>query len=252
MTGLYQWLAEYPHHSYNAAMSRSFKLFRLQQVDSSLDQVRARLKEIDRILGDDEALQQAKAVQEQAGERKVEAEKDLHRAETEVKDQQVKIEQNQARLYGGKISNPKELQDLQQEAEALKRHLSDLEDIQLEKMLSLEEMQMELDNAQQGLDSLRVERTREHGNLGAEHEELESEQARLSDERAAAVSTIPDEDMRPYLKLRESKNGLAVAKVNNKICGACGTTLSESLAQAARSPNEISKCSTCKRILYAG
>ncbi len=81
---------------------------------------------------------------------------------------------------------------------------------------------------------------------------LLEDRARLENEREAALSGVPDEDLRFYQKTRESKNGLAVAKVNDNTCSACGNQLSQALAQAARSPDEINRCSICKRILYAG
>ncbi|MDA1330501.1 MAG: hypothetical protein O3B43_05495 [Chloroflexi bacterium] len=233
-------------------MSRAFKLFRLQQVDSQLDLVRARLAEIEAILGEDEALRQAIDVRVVAQERKAETEKALRKAEEDVAAQQIKIDQNQATLYGGKVNNPKELQDLQQEAEAFKRHLGKLEDIQLEKMVANEEVESSLLSAQKREYEIESDRAKEHGDLGKECEVLLRDVARLAEEREASSSGVSDEDMRPYLKLRESKGGLAVAKVDKKTCGACGATLSDALAQAARSPNELNTCTSCKRILYSG
>lgn len=233
-------------------VSRAFKLFRLQQVDSELDSARGRIAEIDQILGEDEAMRRAEAAHADATNVQAEAERELRQAEAEVLAQQAKIEQNQSTLYSGSVTNPKELQDLQLEAEALKRHLATLEDAQLEKMLSLESATSDLSDARKHLDALRAEKAKEHGELGEERQRLEAEAARLEDERVAAASGVPDADMAAYNKLRKSKGGLAVAKVNSKMCGACGATLSDALAQAARSPNELSTCSSCRRILYSG
>jgi hypothetical protein len=233
-------------------MSNPFKLFRLQQVDSRLDTARERLAEIDRILGEDEALRAAQAKQSDATDARDERQKDLRRAEEDVQAQQIKLEQNQSTLYSGKVTNPKELEDLQLEAGALKRHLSGLEDVQLEKMVALEEAAAALDDAQQGLDRLRAERAKEHGELGEEQEQLTQEVGRLQEERTAALTGISSEDMAAYDKVRVKKNGLAVAKVEDKRCSACGGALSDALAQAARSPDALSYCASCKRILYAG
>ncbi|MFN2235225.1 MAG: C4-type zinc ribbon domain-containing protein [Anaerolineales bacterium] len=45
--------------------------------------------------------------------------------------------------------------------------------------------------------------------------------------------------------------GVAVAKVEDRACKACGSTLTASLNQAARSPSQIVFCDSCGRILYA-
>ena len=120
-------------------MSRIQQLYRLQQVDSKIDQLRARLKKIEKALGDRSALlkieQRAAKTQAAADQ----ARKQLRQAEAKVKEQRIKIEQNEATLYGGRVRNPKELQDLQGELGALKRFLSTLEDRQLEAMLAVEE-----------------------------------------------------------------------------------------------------------------
>ncbi len=234
------------------AMSNPFKLFRLQQVDTQLDAARDRLAEIDRILGEDEALRAAQAQQSDSADARDEAKKQLRRAEEEVQAQQVKIEHNQNALYGGRVTNPKELEDLQLEAAALKRHLGDLEDVQLEKMVALEEAAAQLENAQERLDSLRAERAKQHGALGEEQQQLTREVARLDEERNAALSGISPDALATYDKVRVKKGGLAVAKVEDKRCGACAGALSDALAQAARSPDTLSYCSSCKRILYAG
>ena len=233
-------------------MSRAFKLYRLQQVDSQLDEVQARLAEIAAILGEDEALKRARVAVSEADEVRATAEKELRRAEEDVQAQQIKIEQNQSALYGGSVTNPKELQDLQAEADALKRHLAVLEDAQLERMVAHEEAGAALTNAQKQQHAIETERAQEHGELGRERDVLLKELDRFGEEREASSSGVPDEDMGQYLKLRKSKGGLAVAKVANKTCGACGATLSDALAQLARSPNDLNMCSSCKRILYSG
>jgi len=233
-------------------MSRIFKLYRLQQVDSQLDKINLRLDEINEILGDDESLQAALTHMETAKLSRIEAEKELRFVEEEVRAQQIKIEQNQSRLYSGKVTNPKELQDLQAEAEAFKRQLSVLEDTQIEKMLSLEASQSHENEASKALDIVQVDRKSEHGDLAKEQSTLIGENKQLENEQEAATTGISDEDLRFYNKTRESKNGLAVVKITDKSCSACGNQLSQALAQAARSPDEINRCSTCKRILYAG
>lgn len=233
-------------------MNRSFKLYRLQHVDSQLDQVRTRLDEIESLLAEDNVVREATDAASEAESAERAAENELRRAEEEVKAQQLRIEQNQSSLYGGLVKNPKELQDLQLEAEALTRHLQALEDIQIEKMMGHDAAQVNLKAAQDNLEGVRAQRAVENRTLGSEQTKLTEEQQRLVEERASTANGISNEDMAAYLDLRKSKGGLAIAKVQNKSCVACGAELSASLAQAARSPNELARCSSCKRILYAG
>src|SRR5574341_261584 len=122
-------------------MSQPFKLFRLQQIDSHIDQVQSRLREIEATLNEKAALNEARQHFTDAEANLAEAQKALHRAEENVNAQRVKIEQTEASLYGGKIRNPKELQDLQNESAAFKRFLATLEDRQLEAIIAAEDLE---------------------------------------------------------------------------------------------------------------
>jgi len=233
-------------------MSSPFKLFRLQQVDSQLDQVKARLAEINRLLADDEVIKQAQNILEEAQKSKDATQEDVNHSEDEVKSVQAKLKENQDSLYGGKVKNPKELQDLQLEADSLNRHIKELEDTELEKMMVFEERQSAVKVAEETLEAARAQRAVENRTLGSEQNKLTAEAERLEEERSADLNNIPRDDLKVYEGLRAGKGGIAVAKVQNKTCGACGAELSASLAQAARSPSELARCDNCKRILYAG
>lgn len=244
-------IAERVSATYNRPVNRSFKLFRLQQVDSQLDDVQGRRAEIEKALAEDEVVSEAKRAAEQAKTATQLAQQAVRNAEEEAKAQQQHLEQNQARAYGGKVTNPKELQDLEKEAEALTRRLNELENAELEKMMGLEETQAALKKAEENLESVVALREVEQGTLREEQNKLSVELVRLKEERTTATKGIAAEDVELYQSVRASKGGLAVAKVQNKTCSACGAELSASLAQASRSPDELVRCSSCKRILYA-
>jgi predicted nucleic acid-binding Zn-ribbon protein len=233
-------------------MSQSFKLFRVQQIDSLLDRARLRLKEIDIALHDEAALRQAQTTMAEAEQEYQDASRALHRAEQDVQSQNIKIEQTEATLYGGKVRNPKELQDLQNESAALKRYLAVLEDRQLEAMLVLEVTEAQLQSAKTYHEECSAQSAAENARLTNEKSTLEKDIGRQELEKQAASSGIPDSDLRLYEQLRKQRNGVAVARVIDRTCSACGSTLSAALYSAAQSPNQISRCETCGRILYAG
>jgi predicted nucleic acid-binding Zn-ribbon protein len=230
----------------------SFQLFRLQQIDLRLDHAQSRIKQIDEILGDDSDLIKAQSFVDSTKQILAEARKQTRNAEMDVRSQNIKIEQTEAALYGGKVRNPKELQDLTNEAAALKRYLNILEDRQLEAMFKEEEAEANYQKASSQLEDLISRRNQEHKKISAEKAALLNDVANLTDEREAAIKSISKEELSLYEQLREQRRGIAVAKVSGKNCSACGSTLSTSLLYAAHSPNKISLCETCGRILYAG
>lgn len=233
-------------------MSQPFQLYRLQQLDSQIDQLQARLHEIERILGDNSEQLEAERQAGQAATLLDEARKTLHRAEDDVKAQRVKIEQTEATLYGGKVRNPKELQDLQNETAALKRYLITLEDRQLEQMIAFEEAEEGHRLAAERLNQVHAQKSALSTKLTQEQTSISDEVQRLQDEHQAATSSVPEADLKLYNQLRQSRRGVAVARVTDTYCMACGSTLSAALLHAARSPNHLTRCDSCGRILYTG
>ena len=230
-------------------MSATFHLYRLQQVDSQIDRVNKRLDEIQRIIEDNRELKLAKIKVEKALAAEQETAKTLKKAENEVKAQHVQIEQTEATLYSGTVKNPKDIQDLQNKAESLKRHLNTLQDNQLEAMLAHEETAEELDMAESALKKLRAELVQQHSELGGEQTVLEKDKERFLKEKDIALTDVPADALKTYTTLRKQKGGVAVAAVSDNGCAACGSVLTTAQQQKARS--SLSYCPTCKRIVYA-
>lgn len=232
-------------------MSASLGLYRLQLVDSRMDEIRVRLEEIRQILDNDEEMLQAKkSVAETDSTLKL-AQHTLKQAEAEVEKQKIKIEQSDANLYSGNVKNPKELQDLQNEIAALKRHLNTLEDRQLEAMLEVETEEQANQTAQENLERVKARIAEQNQTLTFEQDNLNKELERLDTERQAALSPLDASLLTVYDQLRQEKRGLAIVSVSEGACAACGTTLTPAQMQSARSTSQAYYCPTCGRILYA-
>lgn len=233
-------------------MSQSFKLFRLQSLDSQIDRIRSRLDEIGAALQQDEALHQAESQWAVAEGKQQAKRKALRHAEEETRVVRIKIETSESNLYSGRIHNPKELQDLQKEVAALKRHSASLEDLQLEAMLALEEAENDLAAAQHGLEVERARSAEKNFSLQHEANGLNKDLERLDGERQVVVASIVPADLAFYEQLRQQRHGVAVARIVNRACSACGSVLNSALLSAAQSPNQVTRCDRCGRILHAG
>ena len=233
-------------------MSQPFKLYRLQQIDSKINSIRFRFTEIEISLNDNSLLRAAQNQAETTSQSLQEAQKGLQIAERNVQDLQIKIQQSEATLYSGKVKNPKELQDIQSEAAALKKYLNVLEERQLDAMILVEEAELEHNKSESNLKSIRTNNAVKNSKLIEEQSTLVRDLDHLESERHVAVGSIPSDDLKIYDLLRKQKNGVAVAKVMDKNCLACGSTLTPSLLQTAHSPSQLTRCATCGRILYVG
>ena len=233
-------------------MSQSSNLYRLQLIESQIDQARAHVREIEAALSNNVVLQQAQEFFNSTEQSLQDARKSLRKTEEVVQDQHIKIDQTDSVLYGGKVRNPKELQDLQNEVAALKRFLSVLEDRQLEAMLTLEENEKEQKLASIKLDETRALTAEQQAGLNGEFTHLLKTVERLEIERQAATTAVNPADLSLYEQLRQTRRGVAIAKVSAQACGACGSLLTPALVQAAYSPSQLMRCTSCGRILYAG
>jgi predicted nucleic acid-binding Zn-ribbon protein len=232
-------------------MSASLGLYRLQQVDRQIDRVRSRLESIRQILENDvelrESLKQAETSQ---------AEHDLARhelktTEAEVEAQKIKIEQAESSLYGGRVQNPKELQDLQKDVASLKKHLATLEERELESMIKTENAENDLQGAKTKLELIQARLKNEHAKLLEEQSSLTLEIQKLAQEREATLSPIDSKTVETYERLRQEKRGIAVAEISDNTCASCGASVNASLQQNARSQNQLAHCTSCGRILYS-
>ncbi|HQV93528.1 MAG TPA: C4-type zinc ribbon domain-containing protein [Anaerolineales bacterium] len=232
-------------------MSAALGLYRLQQVDSQMDQIHGRLKAIQETLQNDGELRAAmEAFSVSENEFKT-AERAFKSTGADVEKQRIKIEQAESSLYGGKVSNPKELQDLQLDVASLKKHLVTLENIELEAMGALENAEQATQTAKSQLERVQADKSIQYNDLTKEGNALQKEIERLDSERKAVISGIPQPSVLTYDSLRKQKRGVAIATVSDSACAACGTTLTASQQQSARSTSQLFTCPTCGRILFA-
>jgi len=189
-------------------MSAALGLYRLQVVDSQMDEIRTRLEKIHKILENDQEMQKAK---KQVGETEAtlqRAQHSLKQAEAEVDKQKIKIAQSEAKLYSGNVKNPKELQDLQNEVAALKRHLETLEDRQLEAMLEEESTEQAHQAAIEKMERVKTRLADQNKTLTTEQSNLNKDLERLDSERSAALSPLAPNLLTVYDQLRKDKRGL--------------------------------------------
>jgi hypothetical protein len=119
-------------------------------------------------------------------------------------------------------------------------------------MILEEEKQAYLQAAAKDLEQVRQQTSRQHSELHEEQSHLQREVIHLEEERHATASTIPETDLHLYEHLRKQRLGVAVAKVVDRACSACGSVLSTALLATARTPSLMGRCETCGRILYGG
>ena len=230
-------------------MSRVSNLFRLQTVDLDLDACRARLGEVEKALSGNPAVQAAQTRLIGAQARRTAARIALHEIEQDSQALAEKIADAEQRLYSGAIHNPKELKDLQNDVESLKRRLAVSEENQLNALIQSETAETEAAGAQNDLRQAEAAAAQMNGELFAEREALRARVINLEAEQEVLRLPLPADDRQAYDRLRQSKRGYALARLNEDGCAICGIAPTTQLRQEARR-GEVVRCTGCDRILY--
>jgi len=169
--------------------------------------------------------------------------------ELETQTLDAKIALVEERLYSGQVKNPKELTDLQNDSAALRRRRTALDDTLLEAMIALEDAEHSAKQAQDQLAMLQTQWQADQHELMNEQHQLEADIAALTEQRSQKMAEIAPEHLASYQRLRREHAGLAVARVEEGVCNACGEQLSDHMLTKARLSDDLSFCSNCGRIL---
>ena len=229
-------------------MAVTRQLYQLQELDLEIEKEEQSLAQKSAQLGDRTVLDEAQGRLD-SDRKELEELRHRHRdAEAEVDDLLSKISATEEQLYGGKITNPKELSGLQHEVATMKTKSDELENQALEIIDQVETAEKSLDAAVEAYGNLEKEWQRDQQQLSVEIDGLKASLADLAEKRSQLAGQIDSPTLTLYEKIRQQKQP-AVAKVEQGICRACRISLSASALQRARSGRPV-QCGTCGRILY--
>lgn len=232
-------------------MRPSDHLAQLQQVDGELDRIAARLDDIRMELADRSAIEAVQKELAAVTAVRTRAEADQRDLDLEVEQFRAKLKTIEGKLYGGRVSSPKELTDLTHEADQTRRQISQREDRLLEMFDATDTVHRDQDRAAAMLATLQDERTRREQALATEINDLSARRSDLKAERETTRAVLTPEHVRQYDRLRTSKGGLAVVEIRQRICQGCRVALTTTEEHRARSGENLITCSSCGRILHA-
>lgn len=229
-------------------------LLDLQRVDSAIDRLRQRKAD----LPEQRALDELAAELEGAGSSRAavqaqldEIARDQGKLEGELSTIEEKIRHESERLYGGDITSPKELANIQAELDGLRRRKNHLEDQDLEVLERREAVEKELGELATRHDELVAKAAEASAARDAAAVEIENDLASNEATRAEITPGLPDELHELYADLRVKKDGVGAAALEKGVCRGCGVALSPVALDGIRraAPEEIVRCENCRRIL---
>lgn len=231
-------------------MAKSDDLYTLQKIDLMTAKVRRRLLQIQELLGETDALRAARAAVAADEEALHHWQGQQRDAELESQSLKKRIADTEKSLMSGAVTNPKELENLQQSLDALQRQRAAVEDKAMESLLQAEETATRLDMQRAALATLEAEWRAGQGELGGEETKMKRNFLILRKQRETAVNALDEETLAEYDRLRKRKGGVAVAAIENGECGACHVQLPTGVISAAHAENGLVYCTSCGRILH--
>jgi predicted nucleic acid-binding Zn-ribbon protein len=229
-------------------------LLDVQGHDTSIDQLRhrratlperAELANVDRQLGALEARTKELRLRRDAlGERQAALEHQIEASRS-------RRETLEKRMFGGQIVASRELQAMNEEVKHLARHISELEDREIEVMEGLEPLDSELEAGDVTRATLDAEAGRLRAVIDTTERALDDEITESTQARAAVAAGVSGDLLAHYEKLRSKLGGTGAARLVGGSCSGCHLALSSMELDRVRkaAPGAVITCEQCGRIL---
>jgi uncharacterized protein len=172
------------------------------------------------------------------------------KAEADVEQVRSRVDRDRSRLDAGRVSNPRELENLQSEIVSLTRRQSDLEEIVLDLMERLETAQHSHHAATAEQAEIASRRQESAARRDVALGELAELSGKAEDRRGAVAAEIPADLTKLYEQLR-AQHGVGAAALRRGQCQGCHLSLNTVDLNTIRAaaPDEVLRCEECRRIL---
>ena len=228
------------------------QLLELQSEDTAIKRLQERktsLPEAARLAEVNEQLAESTADLEIAQKQHDEVAREQDKLEGEIGIIDAKIAKEEQRLFGGAVSNPKELGALQAEVAMLKRKRAEAEDSLLEVMVQKEDATATLERIRGEQSDASKEREQLATVVGNLTTEIDTQLQAHESKRETATSGLPAALLDLYDKLRQTKHGVGAAALAAGTCQGCHTKLSNKEVERIKAEGGLQRCDNCRRIL---
>lgn len=224
-------------------------LWAVQQADRQLAALRAERAELDDGTALREETETARAAVQDAADR-------LHAALATQRDQELRLATTESKqkkaegdLYGGRVSNPKELAGLEEEIGVLAKARDHLQDSILGLFDEVERLRGE--EAERGAAARALDER-----LAAHLAAFERERARTDAgiaakeaERAGLAAAVDARLLKKYESIAAQEGGIGMVAIAGGFCGGCHNDVPARFVSRVRA-GDVVTCERCHRILY--
>ena len=176
--------------------------------------------------------------------------KENRQLETECQDMDFQLAQIEKSLYSGRISSPKELEQLQKKSSEYKKARAVREDKLLEQLLHLEELEKQAQLVQEQAVELKTKLEKLEAEETARVNALRAQSKQVEEELAALEKDLPAELMTYYQRSAGTLKGSVLAPVKDGTCGSCHMILSPAVIEKVKAGGLLTLCENCGRGLF--
>lgn len=228
------------------------QLYDLQAVDTELGRHAQRLAEVGAKLGDRRTLDTVAAHLVRLSESVNAIAVRQRETDDAIASLTQRIGLAEARLYGGEVSNPRELEDLQADIAQLGRQRDDQEFVLLEVLEELDPVRAQRDEIDARLQVAETAWAADQSALVKEKADTEATVVTLTERREGLAAVVPASELGLYEQVRtRHPQGRGVAKVQNAMCESCRVALPMRQVQELRTATVPVRCPSCGLILLA-
>jgi len=227
-------------------------LLDLQEIDLQIDRLlddRQSLPELAQYKDTHEQVKEGEKTREAAAAELRQLELNLDKAEGELEMLESKLQEHETRLFAGGMS-ARETEHMRLEVQSLRGQQGALEEKVLGLLEDVDPVREKVGAIQADLDKLEAAKTGLEASIKDQWKKIDAELARKEERKGEALAPIDSDLLELYDKLREIKEGVAVASYDHGVCGGCHMTLSPAEQEEAFR-SDLPRCVHCRRILVA-
>ena len=230
-------------------MTTARKLYSLQELDMALDRIESQKREAEQELDEGVLLDHLETTLAAEREKLQEFNEHHRLQQLEAESLRERSPQLDERLYSGAITNPRELESLEQEIAYVSNQLQQRDTELLELAVQTEESQSKCAALEKELSDTEAAWAVRKIELTKQKKKLTAEQKKVAAQRSEMAADLDQSELKRYDALRRTKGGLAVATVERGLCQACRMSLPTQQLQRVRMGRQTVLCSSCGRIL---
>lgn len=225
-------------------------LLSVQNINKDLDAYRRKFQQITLKIKSADGLVKRERELQEVHAHQLECKVALARAQKEIEELKQERADLRNRIYGGAISNVRELTAVENEHNHVRQRLRTLEN-------SLGDFKERLEEATKNYDELNATYTvkkdeweeSKQGLIG-ERNQIGRDYKTIKTRHDERISAIPAPLLKVYNALLKSTNGTPIARVVEGVCQGCFIKLPLSDFEKAKNSSKMHNCNTCNRILF--